>query len=195
MPGTLRSYSVLLVSDSKKGTSFFEKILADIGFSSVTSVSSAGEARRQMISNRFDILIVNAPLPDEQGSELSFDASENTTSGIVLFVKSENFEQISYLAERHGVIAVSKPASAQDVTRAIRLAGATRERMRAIEAKNIRLHEKMDEIRIVNRAKWALISNLGMDEPQAHRYVEKHAMDMRITKREAAETIIKTYEK
>jgi AmiR/NasT family two-component response regulator len=195
MPGTLRSYSVLLVSDSKKGTSFFEKILADIGFSSVTSVSSAGEARRQMISNRFDILIVNAPLPDEQGSELSFDASENTTSGIVLFVKSENFEQISYLAERHGVIAVSKPASAQDVTRAIRLAGATRERMRALEAKNIRLHEKMDEIRIVNRAKWALISNLGMDEPQAHRYVEKHAMDMRITKREAAETIIKTYEK
>ncbi len=55
--------------------------------------------------------------------------------------------------------------------------------------------KKMDEIRLVNRAKWALISNLGMDEPQAHRYIEKHAMDMRICKREASETIIKTYEK
>ena len=195
MPGTLHPHSVLLVSDSGKSTAFFQKILTDASFSSVTSVSSAGEARRQMISNRFDILIVNAPLPDEQGCEFAFDASGSTTSGIVLFVKSENFEQVSYLAERYGVIAISKPASAQEVLRAIRLAGATRERMRTLETKNVKLHEKMDEIRLVNRAKWALISNLGMDEPQAHRYIEKHAMDMRISKREASETIIKTYEK
>ena len=52
----------------------------------------------------------------------------------------------------------------------------------------------MNEIRIVDRAKLVLITNLGMDEPHAHRYIEKNAMDMRITKRESAEMIIKTYE-
>ena len=53
--------------------------------------------------------------------------------------------------------------------------------------------EKMEEIRIVNRAKWLLISELKMDEPQAHRYIEKQAMDRCISKKEVAEEIIRTY--
>ena len=55
------------------------------------------------------------------------------------------------------------------------------------------LEEKMEEIRIVNRAKWLLISQLNMDEPQAHRYIEKQAMDRCVPKRRVAEEIISTY--
>ena len=51
----------------------------------------------------------------------------------------------------------------------------------------------MEEIRMVNRAKWLLISELQMDEPQAHRYIEKQAMDRCISRRKIAEEIIKTY--
>ena len=51
----------------------------------------------------------------------------------------------------------------------------------------------MEEIRLVNRAKWLLISELKMDEPDAHRYIEKQAMDRCVTRREVAEEIIKTY--
>ena len=51
----------------------------------------------------------------------------------------------------------------------------------------------MKEIRLINRAKWLLIKELKMDEPQAHRYIEKQAMDQCITKREVAETLIKMY--
>ena len=51
----------------------------------------------------------------------------------------------------------------------------------------------MNEIRLVNRAKWLLISEVKMDEPSAHRYIEKQAMDRCISKREVAEEIIKTY--
>ena len=53
--------------------------------------------------------------------------------------------------------------------------------------------EKMEEIRIVNRAKWLLINELKMDEPGAHRYIEKQAMDRCVTRREVAEEIIRTY--
>ena len=55
------------------------------------------------------------------------------------------------------------------------------------------LEEKIEEIRLVNRAKWLLIECLGMTEPEAHRYIEKQSMDQRISKREAAEAVIKTY--
>ena len=51
----------------------------------------------------------------------------------------------------------------------------------------------MVEIRVVNRAKWILISELKMEEPDAHRYIEKQAMDRCISRREVAEEIISTY--
>ena len=53
--------------------------------------------------------------------------------------------------------------------------------------------EKMAEIRLVNKAKWILISELSMSEPEAHRYIEKQAMDRCVSKRTIAEEIIKTY--
>ena len=51
----------------------------------------------------------------------------------------------------------------------------------------------MQEIRIVNRAKWLLITELKMTETDAHRYIEKQAMDRCVSKKEIAEEIIKTY--
>ena len=65
--------------------------------------------------------------------------------------------------------------------------------MRKSEKKALSIEEKMEEIRIVNRAKWLLISELKMDEQGAHRYIEKQAMDRCISKRIVAEEIIKTY--
>ena len=68
-----------------------------------------------------------------------------------------------------------------------------RERLRKAEKKTLSIQEKMEEIRIVNRAKWLLISEIKMDEPNAHRYIEKQAMDRCVSKREIAEEIIQTY--
>ena len=68
-----------------------------------------------------------------------------------------------------------------------------REKLRKTEKKTLSIEEKMEEIRIVNRAKWILIRELKLDEPEAHRYIEKQAMDRCISKRIVAEEIIKTY--
>ena len=69
----------------------------------------------------------------------------------------------------------------------------SRERLRQLEKKSLSIEEKMAEIRLVNKAKWFLISELSMSEPEAHRYIEKQAMDRCIPKRSIAEEIIKTY--
>ena len=68
-----------------------------------------------------------------------------------------------------------------------------RENLRKTEKKTLSIEEKMEEIRIVNRAKWLLISELKMDEQGAHRYIEKQAMDRCVSKKVIAEEIIKTY--
>ena len=55
------------------------------------------------------------------------------------------------------------------------------------------MDEKMEEIRLVNRAKWLLIEKLTMTESDAHRYIEKQAMDQCVSRREIAKGIIQTY--
>ena len=59
----------------------------------------------------------------------------------------------------------------------------------------MRLQDKIEEIRLVSRAKCVLIEVLGMTEPQAHRYLEKQAMDLRCTRREVAQGVLSTYER
>ena len=71
---------------------------------------------------------------------------------------------------------------------------ATRERLRRLEEKQSSVEEKMEEIRLVNRAKWLLIEHLHMTEAQAHRYLEKKSMDTRLSRREVAQTVIRDYE-
>jgi response regulator NasT len=63
-----------------------------------------------------------------------------------------------------------------------------------IKKENEGLHRKIEELRIVNRAKYILMQYLSFTEEQAHRYIEKQAMDLRQTKIKIAENILKTYD-
>ena len=113
---------------------------------------------------------------------------------VLLLVKSEQYNDVYAKVVGYGVITLSKPTNRQMVAQNLRILCATRERMRQMQAKQATVEEKIKEIRLVNRAKWLLIECLSMTEPEAHRYIEKQAMDLRISKREAAENIIRTYQ-
>ena len=67
------------------------------------------------------------------------------------------------------------------------------DKIKRIEQDNRELRNKLNEMRLVARAKNILITNLHMSEPQAHRYIEKQAMDMRISKTNVANLIIAAY--
>ena len=59
---------------------------------------------------------------------------------------------------------------------------------------NIRLKARIEELRLIDRAKCTLISVLNISEQEAHRAIEKQAMDMRLTKKQVAENILRIYE-
>ena len=111
--------------------------------------------------------------------------------GLVLL--KELYDGVRDKTAEHGVYTLAKPFSRPLITLALDWMASTRERLRKLEKKTLSVEEKMEEIRLVNRAKWLLIAELKMDEPLAHRYIEKQAMDRCISKREVAKEIIKTY--
>ena len=57
--------------------------------------------------------------------------------------------------------------------------------------RSLSMEDKMAEIRLINRAKWVLIEKQGMSEQDAHRYIEKQAMDRCVPKRVVAEEILR----
>ena len=138
--------------------------------------------------------MINSPLPDDSGMGLAMDLCAASGAGVLLLVKSEVFDDVYAKVVPYGVVTLQKPTSLQMVSQSLRVLCATRERLRQLEAKQVTVQEKIEEIRLVNRAKWLLIENLHLAEPDAHRYVEKQAMDLRISKREAAECIIQSYQ-
>lgn len=188
-----RTYSVLIVTASDSFTNSVMPLLPVTDYWPVTTARSVGEARRRIAEKDFDIVLINAPLPDDFGMRLAIDICTNSGAGVLLMVKNDLFNDIYAKVISYGVITLSKPTNLQMVAQNLRILCATRERLRQMEAKQATVEEKIEEIRLVNRAKWLLIECLSMTEPEAHRYIEKQSMDERISKREVAENIIKTY--
>ena len=64
----------------------------------------------------------------------------------------------------------------------------------SLKAENRTLQERIEELRLIDRAKCVLIQRLGLSESQAHRYIEKQAMDRRLTRAEVSRSLLQTYE-
>ena len=189
-----RTYSVLIVTASDSFTEKIMPLLPVTDYWPVTTAHSNSEARRRIVETAFDIVLINAPLPDDFGMRLAIDICTGSGAGVLLMVRSDQFDDVYARVVGYGVLTLSRPTSVQMVAQNLRILCATRERMRRMEEKQTAVEEKIDEIRLVNRAKWLLIECLGMTEPEAHRYIEKQSMDRRISKQEVAETVIKTYQ-
>lgn len=155
---------------------------------------SCTEARQKMMSVQAAVVLINIPLPDECGTELAGDLAENTVSSIIAVVKNENEIELRETLEPNGVFVLGRPFSHAAFVQAIYDAAAANARMQSMTMENQRLQIKLLDLRIINRAKYALIQYLGMTEEQAHKYIEHQAMNQRISKRTAAENILKTYE-
>ena len=188
-----RTYSVLIVTASERFTDSIMPLLPMTDYWPVQTASSVAEARRWLADTEFDIVLINTPLPDDFGMHLAIDICTGSGAGVLLLVKNDHYNEIYSKVVRYGVITLSKPTNRQMVAQNLRILCATRERIRQMQAKQATVEEKIKEIRLVNRAKWLLIECLNMTEAEAHLYIEKQAMDLRISRREAAENIIKTY--
>lgn len=187
------SYKVLIVSSSDKFVRPMLDMLPEKMFEPIETASDVAQARRKLLEREFDIVIINSPLRDEFGTKLALDICQKSSAGVLLFVKAEHYSDITSKVMQYGVLTISKPTSPSMIMQSVQMLCSTRERLRIMEKKNASVEEKIEEIRIVNRAKCLLIEQLKMTEPEAHRYIEKQAMDRCVTRRKIAENIILIY--
>lgn len=188
-----RVYSLLVISAKENFNASLQSLLPESKYAPVQMVSSVSLAKRVLLERSFDFVFINTPLPDDFGTRFAIEISGNKGTVILLLVRNEVYEEVCDKVTEYGILTLPKPASKQMVAHTLNFMAGIRERLRKLEKKSLSMEEKMKEIRLVNRAKWVLIDELKMSEADAHRYIEKQAMDRCVSRREIAEEIISTY--
>lgn len=185
---------VLIVSGSKSSAQSLSEMIGSDSRPQVTFSTNSGEARRIISTQSFDMIIVNSPLADDLGADFSIHAATQTLSSVMFLVKSDLYGMLCARLETYGVLVLEKPINRAFFGKALSLAKATQVRLKGFRQENLKLKNQINEMRLCDRAKAALMKYLNLTEPQAHRFIVKQAMDMRITKTEVAQNILKTYD-
>jgi len=186
--------NVLIVSRTKKNIAFFAEMLCAASIKPVATLASADEARRLLGERDIDLVIVDSPLLDESGEDLARHIASKDVAQVFFIVSSEHRDAVSAVCENDGVLVLARPVNKSVFWSALRWAGAAQSRLKRYQAENDKLKRQMEDIRIIHRAKCLLIFHHKISEQQAHRLIEKQAMDVRSTRRVVAEGILKTYE-
>lgn len=155
---------------------------------------TAAKGRVTLCANEFDLVMINTPLTDEIGHDLALFAAKSGDCAVILLTPADWESDIAPKVEPQGVLVLTRPTSTKVFAAAVKMALAFRRRLLGLKTQNTRLRREIHEMKLVSRAKLVLVSYLSMSEEQAHEYIVKQAMDLQITKEEAAARVLKTYD-
>ena len=115
-------------------------------------------------------------------------------AGVLVIVREGAQEETEKELAGTGVFVLPANVPVKMLTQAVIFAIRAGERLRALHSENTRLKETIDDLKLIDRAKCALIQYLNMSEADAHRFIEKSPMNKRVPRRDIALEILKTYE-
>ena len=184
---------ILVVSYSEKSKALIQTILKDMFLSELSFVSSGTEARRIINQSKFDVAIINSPLKDENGIDISIHLMQNYDIPTILLCKNENADIVSHNAQKYGVIVLKKPFEKEQLLNSVRIALGFSQKLFNMQKKFALQEKKLNDTKIIYHAKCLLIEKEKLSENEAHKYIEKIAMDRRESKANIASIIAKKY--
>ena len=181
------THSVLVVTKDTKLSSTVSVMLMPPLFETEV-ITDFNEARRRVSERVYNIILVD--YAEGSGADFAIDASESLST-ILLLTPQQLFEEVSYRVEGYGIITMPNPFDQFYFYNMIKAAIAVQYKVQVLSSQTTKLKVKMEEIKQVNRAKMLLMQNMNMTEQEAHRYIEKEAMDRSMKRIAIAEEIIR----
>ena len=184
---------VLLVSHGEKNQAIFKQLLIEQEFTELYMAPSSTQARELLRQHEFQLVVIVTPLPEEYGCEVAKTAA-HTTAGVMLVVKAEFEKELAEKLGPEGIFVFTPGMGKRFFCHAAAVLLALHYRLAQTMPKQAKLEKTIEDIRLVDRAKCLLIQYNGFTEQEAHHYIEKEAMNRRITRREMAEEILESYD-
>lgn len=155
--------------------------------------ASVTDAQRILMTQKISAIIINTPLSDSFGLEFAIKCATEKNYTVLILSSKEFIEQVSAKTRSTGILTLQKPLSPEVLSQSLTLLKSTMGKMEKLRSTDLNRSAAVTELKILNRAKLLLIEGFGMTEEQAHKYIEKRAMESRKTKLAIAESIIKSY--
>lgn len=187
------SGDILFVSSAARAQEGIEGIVKRLGYNRVSFVKDGTSARRILLDSEYGMVIINTPLSDEFGDQLASHICQSGYCQVIVLTKAELYDEMEHRLSPLGAMTLARPLSKPVFEQAVRLARATGFKIERLRLENDRLRSKLEELKVVSRAKCILMRKSDIDEDQAHRLIEKQAMDTRRSRLIIAREIIDRY--
>lgn len=185
--------NILIAGKTEEICDSIAQLLLELDCDNISTFTSGAIIRGVDIS-KFDSVIISTPLSDEFGLDLVADISKVAKNGIVVLAKREIADEVQKKIRFTGAFVLPRPFNKALLIQTIKLTEIAHIGMAKLEEENRQLTQQLSDMKIVNRAKSMLMQYLNLTEDQAHRHIQKQAMDLRKTQRAVAEDILKTYQ-
>ena len=164
------------------------EMLGEAGYLVVAQASDGAEAIALVAQHKPDLAILDVKMPILDGISA---AEEIIATCPVLMLTAFSQRELVDRARDAGVMAyVLKPFTINDLVPAIEIAISRHLQMKSLAAEVADLHDRLETRKIIDRAKGILMAALNLTEPQAFSWIQKAAMDRRLTMKEVAEAVI-----
>ena len=164
------------------------EMLQEAGYTIVAQATNGEEAIALATEHRPDLAILDVKMPILDG----ISAAEKIISiAPVLMLTAFSQRELVERARDAGVMAyVVKPFTIGDLVPAIEIAISRHTQMRSLAEEVADLHERLETRKIIDRAKGILMKALNLSEPEAFSWIQRAAMDRRLTMKEVAHAVI-----
>jgi response regulator NasT len=164
------------------------EMLGEAGYLVVAQASDGAAAIKLVAELKPDLAILDVKMPILDGISA---AEEIIATCPVLMLTAFSQRELVDRARDAGVMAyVLKPFTINDLVPAIKIAISRHLQMKSLAAEVADLHERLETRKIIDRAKGILMAALNLTEPQAFSWIQKAAMDRRLTMKEVAQAVI-----
>jgi response regulator NasT len=164
------------------------EMLAEAGYEVIAQASDGAQAIELVQEQKPDLAILDVKMPILDGISA---AEEIITTCPVLMLTAFSQRELVDRARDAGVMAyVLKPFTINDLVPAIEIAISRHLQMKSLAAEVADLHDRLETRKIIDRAKGILMAALNLTEPEAFSWIQKAAMDRRLTMKEVAQAVI-----
>jgi len=164
------------------------EMLQEAGYDVVAQATNGEEAIALATEHQPDLAILDVKMPILDG----ISAAEKIISiAPVLMLTAFSQRELVDRARDSGVMAyVVKPFTISDLVPAIEIAFSRHTQMKSLADEVADLHERLETRKIIDRAKGILMKALNLSEPEAFSWIQRAAMDRRLTMKDVAHAVI-----
>jgi len=182
------SIRILVAEDEALIRMDLVEMLQGAGYEIVAEATNGQEAVDLAILHKPDLAILDVKMPVMDG----ISAAENIiTLAPVLMLTAFSQKELIDRARDAGVMAyVVKPFTISDLIPAIEIAISRHLQMRSLAEEVADLHERLETRKLIDRAKGILMKALNLSEPEAFSWIQRAAMDRRLTMKQVAQAVI-----